>query len=44
MAAYLAQRVMDGKLYYSAVVSKYPQYKSDIDQILVGEGRQDLIV
>lgn len=44
MAVYLAQRIMEGKLDYKAVVTKYPQYKNDIDSILVAEGRQDLIV
>jgi hypothetical protein len=44
MAAYLANQILLGKLNYSAVVTKYPQYKADIDTILVGEGREDLIV
>lgn len=44
MAGYLAMRIMDGKLVYVAVVTKYPQYKADIDEILVNEGKQDLIV
>lgn len=44
MAAYLAMRIEDGKLDYAAVVSKYPQFKADIDQILVADGYQDLIV
>jgi hypothetical protein len=44
VAAYLAMRIEDGKLDYSAVVAKYPQFKSDIDLILVADGFQDLIV
>ena len=44
MAAYFALQIENGKLNYSAVVSKYPQYKSDIDAILVADGKQDLIV
>lgn len=44
MAAYLAMRIMDGALDYVRVVQRYPQFKEDIDTILVGEGREDLIV
>ena len=44
MAAYLAQQIEIGKLSYIAVVAKYPQFKNDIDTILVGDGKQDLIV
>jgi hypothetical protein len=44
MAAYLAMRIEEGKLDYKAVVTKYPQFKSDIDAILVADGKQDLIV
>jgi hypothetical protein len=44
VAAYLAMRIEAGKLDYSAVVAKYPQFKSDIDAILVADGKQDLIV
>ena len=44
MAAYLAMRIEEGKLHYSAVVAKYPQFKEDIDLILVADGKQDLIV
>lgn len=43
MAAYLAMRIESGKLDYTAVTAKYPQYKTDIDTILVADGRQDLI-
>lgn len=44
MAAYLAKRIMKGKLDYVAVVRLYPEFKDDIDEILILEGRQDLIV
>lgn len=44
MAAYLAMRIEEGKLDYVAVTSKYPQFKSDIDAILIADGFQDLIV
>ena len=43
MAAYLAMRIMKGALDYVAVVTLYPQFKSDIDEILINEGKQDLI-
>ena len=44
MAGYLAMRIMDGKLDYAAVTKLYPQFKEGIDEILINEGRQDLIV
>lgn len=44
MAGYLALRIEKGALDYAAVVTKYPQYKSDIDEILINDGFQDLIV
>jgi hypothetical protein len=44
MAAYLAMRIELGKLDYSAVVARYPQFKEDIDTILVADGFQHLIV
>lgn len=43
MAAYFAMRIMMGKLDYAAVVGLYPQFKVDIDGILVADGKQDLI-
>lgn len=43
MAAYLALQILKGKLSYEKVLSKYPQYKDDIDTILIAEGREDLI-
>lgn len=44
MAGYLAMRIEKGALDYVAVVTKYPQFKNDIDEILINDGRQDLIV
>lgn len=44
MAAYLAMRIEKGKLDYSAVVALYPQFKSEIDEILIADGYQHLIV
>lgn len=43
MAAYFAMRIEDAKLDYLAVITKYPQFKNDIDAILVADGKQDLI-
>lgn len=43
MAAYLAMRIEAGKLDYTSVVAKYPQFKAEIDAILVADGKQDLI-
>lgn len=44
MAAYLAMRIEQGKLDYTAVVTKFTQYKADIDTILTADGKQSLIV
>ena len=44
MAGYLAMRIEAGKLDYTAVVARYPQFKTDIDAILVNDGFHDLIV
>ena len=43
MAPYLAKRIIDGALDYAKVVERYPTYKDDIDTILIGEGKQELI-
>ena len=43
MAGYLAMRIEAGKLDYTVVVVRYPQFKADIDTILVNDGFQDLI-
>ena len=34
MAGYLAMRIEAGKLDYTAVITRYPQFKVDIDTIL----------
>lgn len=34
VASYLARQIKKGKLDYDAVVTKFPQYKEDIDTIL----------
>lgn len=44
MEAYLASRIELGKLDYLAIVTKYPQFKDGIDEILINDGKQDLIV
>lgn len=44
MAGYLALRIEKGALDYRAVVTKYPQFKADIDEILINDGYHDLIV
>lgn len=38
MAAYFAMRMEKGKLNYSTVVERYPDYKADIDLILTADG------
>lgn len=43
MGAYFASRIMKGYLRYEAVVTKYPEFKEEIDSILRSEGREDLI-
>ena len=43
MAAYFAMRIEKSKLSYSAVISKYPQYKDEIDEILIADGFENLI-
>lgn len=44
MEAYLANRIKIGKLDYAAVVTRYPQFKDGIDEILINDGYQHLIV
>ncbi len=44
MATYLAIRIGMGKLDYSAVIDKFPQFKSGIDENLVINGFKELIV
>ena len=44
MVGYLAMRIKSGKLDYLSVVTRYPQFKDGIDEILINDGFQDLIV
>lgn len=44
MATYLAMRIEQGALDYKAVVTKYAQFKNDIDTILIADGFQNLII
>ena len=44
MAVYIANQIIRGKVSYQLVVSKYPQFLNDIDEILANECRGDLIV
>lgn len=34
MAGYLAMRINDGAIDYNIAISKYPQFKDEIDRIL----------
>lgn len=43
MAAYLAQRIIDGAYTYDFVISRRPDLKEGIDAYLTKKGRQDLI-
>lgn len=43
MAAYLAQRIIDGAYTYDFVISRRPDLKEGIDAYLIEKGRQDLI-
>ena len=43
MAIYLASRIIKGKLPYKTVVRLFPELKEEIDNILILEGREDLI-
>ena len=44
MASYFASRIIKGALKYEDVINKYPQYKEDINSILISEGYSDLII
>ena len=44
MAGYSAMRIAAGKLDYTVVIARYPQFKADIDTILINDGFQELIV
>lgn len=43
MAAYLAQRIIDGAYTYDFVISRRPDLKEGIDVHLREKGREDLI-
>lgn len=45
MAMYIATKIMEGSQDYAYVfgLSLYKRYQDDVDAILVGEGKQDLI-
>ena len=43
MGAYLAMRIIKGKLKYEAVMKQYGEFKEDIDLILEAEGYGHLI-
>ena len=43
MAAYFASRIEKGKVRYKRVIQVYPWLKEDIDEILIADGREDLI-
>lgn len=38
MALYIASAIMYRGMDYKAITTKYPQFKNDIDTILIGEG------
>ena len=44
MAVYFAGRIKGGFLDYKAVVTRYPQFKQGIDDILFADGFGHLIV
>ena len=44
MAAYMAQRIIDGAQEYTFVVSKRPDLKGGIDTYLTEKEREDLII
>ena len=44
MVGYFTSRIKLGKLDYLAVVTRYPQYRDGIDEILINDGFQNLIV
>ena len=46
MAMYIAAKIIDGKQSYAKVFSikMYQRYQDDVDTILIGEGKEELIV
>jgi hypothetical protein len=43
MAAYLAQRILDGAYTYDFVISRRPDLKEGIDAYLIEKGKDELI-
>lgn len=43
MAAYMAQRIIDGIYTYEYVISRRPDLKPGIDEYLIAAEREDLI-
>nr|DAP39360.1 MAG TPA: hypothetical protein [Caudoviricetes sp.] len=43
MARYLAHQIEKGKVKYSKVAEKYPQYLEAVNEVLKEEGYEDLI-
>lgn len=43
MAVYLANQILKGRLDYHLVISRYVEFKEDIDSILISEGKQEII-
>jgi len=43
VAAYLAQRIIDGAYTYDYVIQRRPDLKEGIDAYLIEKGREDLI-
>lgn len=43
MAAYMAQRIIDGAYTYTFVITQRPDLKEGIDAYLSAKGREDLI-
>lgn len=43
MAAYMAQRIIDGAYTYEYVISKRADLKTGIDVYLTSQGKEDLI-
>lgn len=44
MVGYLVMQILKEKLSYKQCISRFPQYKEEIDAIIRDRGREDLIV
>lgn len=44
LSRYLALQIRKGQADYIVVIDRYPQYKNEVDEILVSEGYEHLIV